>query len=490
MIEVALRKVLVRSVAAVREIRRRVSARRPARPIVLLGLAAACRGPAPAERGALALTHARVFDGTGAPILDDRTILIDSGRIAAVGPSRDIAVPAGARIMDLAGQVVMPGMVDMHYHITTGAMRYRRDSAGTLDSTYDRRLAERLLRVALAHGITTIRDPGASPLEPALALRAAVDSGRVLGPRIFTAGPIISSPGLSEDEVRAAVRVQAAAGVDYIKLYSGIGPAVLAAAVDEAHRHGLKAIGHLQRTSWTEAARAGIDFLTHGGNWHEAYVRPDRRAAYEELGGTMRARIAWLEWLDVDGPAVDSMVQALREHRVSVDPTLVAYHTKFWWRDSIYQRDPDASLVPEVLENWRVLGMPTRDWTAAEFDRAQAAWPRMLALVRRLHDAGILLTTGSDLASPWVIPGTALHQELGLLETAGIPRSDVLRMATHDGAAALGIERESGTVQPGKRADLLVLEGDPVAAIANTRRIRYVFLNGVAHRPDELLAER
>jgi hypothetical protein len=388
--------------------------------------------------------------------------------------------------MDLTGQVVMPGLVDMHYHVTTGAMRYRRDAAGRLDSTYDRRLAERLLEVALAHGITTIRDPGASPLEDPIALREAVDSGQVLGPRMFTAGPIISDPGLSPEQLRREIRAQADAGVDFIKLYSGIRPDQLRLAVDEAHARRLPVIGHLQRTSWTEAALAGIDFLTHGGNWHEAYVLPARRSAYEKLGGTMWARISWLEWLDLDGPAVDSMILALRAHRVSVDPTLVAYHTKFWWRDSIYQRDPDVALVPEVLENWRVIGMPTKDWTAEEFDRAQAAWPKMLALVARMQHESVRLTTGSDLASPWVIPGVALHQELALLVSAGIAPVEVLRMATRNGAEALGLLGESGTVEAGKRADLLVLDADPLRDIRNTRRIRYVVLSGRIFRPDEL----
>ena len=258
-------------------------------------------------------------------------------------------------------------------------------------------------------------------------------------------------------------------------------------AVDEAHRRRLRVIGHLQRTSWTEAAQAGIDFLTHGGNWHPAYLRPDRRVEYEKLGGSMRARIAWLEWLDVDGPAVDSLIQALRERRVSVDPTLVAYHTKFWWRDSVYQRDPDVALVPEVLENWKVLGMPTGNWSRAEFDRAQAAWPRMLALVRRFYREGVHLTVGSDLASPWVIPGIAFHQELALLESAGIPRSEVLRLATRNGAEALGIDRETGTVEVGKRADLVVLERDPLRSLDNTRRILYVIVGGKMFQPEELL---
>ena len=451
-------------------------------------LGAGCRSSAPVEPGLVALTHARVLDGTGSLPREDVTILIRDGRIAQLTASTS-AAPAGARVLDLGGRSVTPGFTDMHYHVTTGAMRYRRDSAGNLDSIYDRHLAERLLRVALAYGITTIRDPGASPLEPALALRAAVDSGRVVGPRIFTAGPIISNPRLSEDEMRAEIRRQAAARVDFVKLYAGIGPQLMRVAVDEAHRQKLRIIGHLQRTSWTEAALAGMDFITHAGNWHEAYLPADRRAAFAELGGGMRARIAWLEWLDLDGAAVDSMVGLLRERKVSLDPTLVAYHTKFWWRDSVYQRDPDVALVPELQENWRVLGMPTADWTGEEFDRAQAAWPRLLALVRRLHREGVQLTVGSDLASPWVIPGVALHQELALLESAGLARSDVLSMATKNGAEALGIADQAGTIEVGKRADLVVLEGDPLAEIGNTRRIAYVVLGGVVYRPAELLAE-
>ena len=187
---------------------------------------------------------------------------------------------------------------------------------------------------------------------------------------------------------------------------------------------------------------------------------------------------------------MDTMIQALREHRVSVDPTLVAYHTKFWWRDSIYQLDPDVALVPELVENWRVLGMHTSDWTAEEFDRAQAAWPSMLALVGRMQREGVHLTTGSDLASPWVIPGVALHQELALLVSAGVTPAEVLRMATRNGAEALGLLAESGTVEPGKRADLVVLEADPLRDIRNIRRIRYVVLGGRMFRPDELLAAR
>ena len=323
----------------------------------------------------VALMHATVIDGRGGPALPDATIIIDSGRIAAVGPTATVVLPPHVRTIDLAGRVVTPGFIDMHYHVTTAAMRYHRTAAGALDSTYDRSLAERLLKVALSRGITTIRDPGASPVTEAVSLRNDVRNGRIPGPRIFTAGSILSSPRLSADEIRGSVRDQSKAGIDYIKLYAGITLPQLRVAVEEAHRHGLKVIGHLQRTSWTDAALSGIDFITHGGNWHDRYLPPFRRESYAALGGGMRARIAWLEWLEVDGPAVDTMIRALSEHGVSIDPTLVAYHTKFWWRDCLYQNDPDSALVPEVLANWRVLGMPTADWAPGEFSRAQRAGP-------------------------------------------------------------------------------------------------------------------
>lgn len=315
----------------------------------------------------LALTNATLIDGTGKRARTGMTLLIASGRVSRLGSTEAVPIPPGSRVLDLRGLYVTPGFIDMHYHVTTSAMRYRRDSAGTLDSIYDRAVAERLLRVALARGITTIRDPTTSPSDLAVALRNDIRSGRVLGPRKFTAGEFLSRPTMTEPEIRGAIRAQAARGVDYIKLYAGFQPTQVAIAVDEAHRHGLKVIGHLQRTSWTEGANAGIDFITHGGSWHEDYVRTDRRNTYDSLPPDMRTRSWWLEWLDVKGGAVHSMVRALAEHRVSVDPTLVAYHTKFWWRDSLYQHDPDSALVPEVLNNWRVLGMHTNYWAQGGF---------------------------------------------------------------------------------------------------------------------------
>jgi imidazolonepropionase-like amidohydrolase len=417
------------------------------------------------------------------------TLLVQNGRIAAIGPSAQIHIPPGTRTLDLSGGVVTPGYIDTHYHVTTGAMRYRRHAAGGLDSSYDRALAERLLRVALAYGITTIRDPGASPLEAALALREDIRSGQVLGPWLLTAGPILSGWNTPDSTIRASIRAQAAAGVDYIKVYSSFSAHQVRVAIEEAHRHGLKVIGHLQRASWTEAARAGIDFIAHGAPWHESYLPVQRRKAFLAIRD-MRQRIAWYEGLDLASPAIDTLARELVAHGVSVEPTLIAYHTKFWWADSIYQRDPDVALVPEEVDNWRAIGMHTAEWSDSDFDRVQRAWPKQLAFVRLLYDRGVLLTAGSDVASPWVIPGVGYHQELAHLVSTGLTPAQVLRIATRNGARAIGHDGEIGTLEPGKRADLVVLRGDPTTDIANTRRIAWVMHDGVLHRPEDLLRQR
>jgi imidazolonepropionase-like amidohydrolase len=191
--------------------------------------------------------------------------------------------------------------------------------------------------------------------------------------------------------------------------------------------------------------------------------------------------------MDPTGAPVDTMLRELVRHHVSVDPTLVAYHTKFWWSDSLYQRHPERAIVPELVANWEVLGMPTAGMTADEFRRARAAWRRQLALVRRMHDAGVLLTAGSDVASPWVIPGVAFHQELALLQSAGLSNRDVLAIGTTNGARALGIDADVGIVAPGMRADLVVLDRDPLRDIGATRSIRFVVKDGVLHEPSRLL---
>ncbi|MHB1328957.1 MAG: amidohydrolase family protein, partial [Gemmatimonadales bacterium] len=355
------------------------------------------------------------------------------------------------------------------------------------------------LRTLLAFGVTTVRDPGA-PAELAVAVRDSVARGELLGPRILTAGDIIDQvvfPGLAEtvrtpDEVRAAVRRQAGVGVDYIKLYTSLDPASLAAGIDEAHRAGKKVIGHLFATSWTEAAGLGIDYLVHSFPLSPKLLTPERRAAWRaSMVRNAGFMFQWHEFYDPESAEADSMIRALVARRIPHDPTLAIFEAIAWGDSARVIDNPDlAHAHPVLLENWRKTFTLSAGFTPEDFDRAQRTWPLVRRFVKQLHDRGVLLTAGSDASNPWVPAGPSLHRELELLVDAGIPPREVLRMATRNGAEALGLLDQTGTVEVGKRADLVLLEADPEASIANTRAIAWVMQGGQRWSPDELLAGR
>lgn len=439
---------------------------------------------------ALALRGATLLDGTGAPPLSDAVVVIQGDRIAAVGRRGDVAIPRGARVEDVTGRYLLPGFIDHHAHALVPTCLPTPSG-----SAFDWTLSTEMMGALLRFGITTVRSP-ATPTVLGVALRDSIAAGRVRGPRLFVSGEFLNGAALTPDAVRDSVRAQAALGVDYVKLYAGLTPEAVRAGIEEAHAHGLRAIGHLQRTSWTEAARMGIDYLTHATSWSEEFLAPEARQQYREVQeeqGWMRARLDWLELLDPEGPQADSIIALLAARRIPVDPTLVAYDTKFSYDAAggrpyapRYRENPNRDAVPGLRALWEACGGSTDDWTAGDFARAEAAWPNLLALVRRYHEGGVLLTTGTDLTNPWVIPGESLHQELELLVQAGIPAADVLRMATRNGAEALGLLDMTGTVEAGKWADLVLLRSDPLADISSTRDIEWVMQAGARYRPGRL----
>jgi imidazolonepropionase-like amidohydrolase/predicted esterase len=427
----------------------------------------------------LVLRGVTVIDGTGRPPSADRDVVIVGERIAGVHASADRVYPSGARVLDLPGRYVIPGLIDTHAHVTV--LFFEREGDGTTRTEYRRDLSERVLRLLLAHGVTTVRNPSA-PADAGVALRDDVARGLLAGPRILTSGEHLNDPRATPDELRAEVRRQAEAGVDMVKVYSGLRPAQVAAAIDEAHRLGLPVVGHLQNTSWAEAARLGIDAITHGASWATPDLPPERRSEYRQ---SMLGRLDWLEWLDLDGPELAATIRELAQRGIPVDPTLITYHTKFFGDDPRWTEHPDQALVPEIAARWREGRTFVADWTPDHFARARGLWPKMQALVRRYHEGGVLLAAGSDLPNAWTIPGVSLHEEMELLVDAGIPAPEVIRIATRNGAAALGLLDELGTVEVGKRADLLVLSADPLADIRNTRSIEAVIQGGEVLDPAE-----
>ena len=426
----------------------------------------------------IVLHDVTIIDGTGAAPRPHTDVVVARGRIARIGDAASLVHPAGARVIDAAGRFLIPGLIDMHAHIAGDVMNEK----GEPGDRWNRQVALVFLRDFQRFGVTTIRDPGAI-MADALLLRRLLREGEVDGPQLFTAGRILNAsdfkaPGFQpvhdQAQVRDEIRWQATSGVDVIKIYSSMTPELSAAAIDEGHRRGLPVIGHLQKTTWTEAARLGIDGLEHAAPWSAAYVKASER---EAMPNSMFGRVYWLEHLD--DAAIDEMLRELVAHHVVVDPTLMAtMQTKFWSNDKRWTENPDLQYVPESVRKGWAAGAFTKEWTPEMFAEARKSWPILLGLVKKMYDRGVQLVVGTDTPTPWIVPGASVHDEMTLLAEAGIPPIEILRMATSNAARALRQEREFGAIREGLRADLVLLAKDPTASIANTRAIEMVIQNG------------
>jgi imidazolonepropionase-like amidohydrolase len=304
----------------------------------------------------------------------------------------------------------------------------------------------------LTHGITTIRNPG-GPTEQSVALRDNVSEGRIVGPQIFTAGQLLNTPQIpvpfvekrvqTEQDVRQEVHTQVVAGVDYIKLYVGLTPDLVKAAIDEAHFYGKKVIGHLYMTSWTDAANLGIDALTHGVPVSQFLLSEADQQKFLEAGDHPFNHFLWLDLVDLNGPEIGEMIDALVNNNIPVDPTLDIY-------EEMIKGEPQYKYL----------------------------WPKVSQLTKMLYDNGVTILSGTDIPNFDLVPGASLHHELEILIEAGIPPLEVIKIATKNGAQALGIEEDVGTIEPGKQADMIILSDNPVDEISNTKKIEAVINNG------------
>ena len=220
--------------------------------------------------------------------------------------------------------------------------------------------------------------------------------------------------------MREEIRYQKSVGVDFIKVYGAMPPELVKVAIEEAHALELPVVGtsrsdKLERGGGTRhrLRRASLGVVVGRDRAFVTRAHPNERGLLE--------RVAWLERLDPKSEAVRAMAKALAEHHVAVDPTLIAMHTKFWGNDARYLKRPQLALMPEVFRAGWPKGSFTADWKPADYERAQKAWPKLLAYVKTIHDAGARLTIGTDTPTPWIIPGDSFHEEMKLLTEAGIP---------------------------------------------------------------------
>lgn len=439
-------------------------------------------------QSALLIRDVTVIDGTGAAPSGPLSVSIVDGRIAAIGVASEVRGEPGARVIDGSGRYLIPGLIDAHAHVTMGPVRI--DTSGPVPAMRlepDPAVTESSFELLLEHGVTTIRDPGGDT-ERLVSLREAIEDGERTGPRMRVAGAVIDQTpfeGLTEQftdeaELRAIIRSHAEAGVDFVKLYVTMTPELMEAAVEEAHAAGVGTIAHTLMISWTDAARLGLDAIVHILPGNPGLLPEESRERYiQDMATGTQFMATWFEYVDLDSPIIDEMIDALVEHGVTVDPTLVMWETIVRGDDPEVIESPWLDRVPaSMLENWRTTFHMNPGWQPADFERARAAFPKALELTRRLHEAGVMLTAGTDANNPWVVPGVSLHRELELLVEAGIPPLEVLTIATRNGAAVIGLLDQIGTVQEGKVADLLLLSEDPSRDISATRSIVEVIQGG------------
>jgi len=425
----------------------------------------------------IALTNVRVIDGTGAPARERQTIVVSGGRIAAMGDTGSTTPPADARIFDLTGRSIMPGLVMLHEHL------YYPTSAN-LDAPMD----ESFVRLYLAAGVTTIRTAGTFNGVMDVRYAKAIEAGAVAGPAIDVTAPYlngpVSSPSMQMSQLadaadaRRQVAYWAEMGATSFKAYTSITRAELAAAIDEVHRRGLKITGHLCSVTYAEAIDLGIDNLEHGFAVATDFVSNKRPDACPARNAGERAIAA----LDPGGAPFQALVKKLVDRGVTLTSTLPVLESYTPGRPMPRALDV---LLPDLRERVEAIhAQVSQDRTSLD----ASLFPKEMALERAFARAGGMLVAGTDPTGyGGVIPGAGNIREIELLVEAGFTPVEAIRIATLNGAQYLGRDGQIGSLAAGKQADMVVVTGDPSTNIAAAGNVETVFKKGVGYSPVRLV---
>ncbi len=451
-------------------------------PGIRLGAAIALLTCAALAQGQdLAITHVTVIDTEAGRAQRDMTVLISGDHIAAVAESRRLQPPRGARTVDGQGKFLIPGLWDMHVHMLATWDRAAIDSAAWTFYAPN----------FIANGVTGVRGMWDS-LPTVQKLRAEIASGRVAGPRVVTSGNMLdgdppSVPGAiacaDAQRGRAAVDQMKREGSDFVKVYSGLSRDAYFAIADQSRKAGLPFAGHVPNSvTAAEASDAGQKSIEHLlGVFVSCSSRESEFAgSVANFGAPLRAAAE-----SYDSRKAAALFARFVKNGTWQTPTLAALRSAAYFGDAGYMKDDRLSqLPPVILEFWKAGGM---GMSAADDPPARRRqFDRELTLVGAMQKAGVKILAGTDTPSPYVFPGTSLHDELELLVKAGLTPLQALQAATLRPAEYLGMEARLGTIAPGKLADLVLLSDDPLVDIANTRRIEAVIQNGRLYQKPDL----
>ena len=421
--------------------------------------------PQPSADYDLAVRHVRVVHGTG-QVTPRATIFVSSGRVARIDTTAAADRVTARREIVAAGRTLIPGLIDAHVHVEPWA-----------------------LPLFLRYGVTSVRDVHNAPAAVFPLTREDVPSR----PRVVAAGAMLDGPGsfwpnavIVPDvaSVREAVRRQIDQGAGVIKVYTRLPASLTAAVVREANARGVPVAAHLGRTTAVEAATAGVTSIEHlSGVADAASADRDRmRRSHDDfLGGWTAFE---LEWLSVTPAALDTVSRQMIDRGVTIVPTLALHEAFSRLADADLLRDPALADVPaETLQAWAPSDIMGRaHWTPATLAQFKIVLPRLQRFVKRYAELGGRVVAGTDTAQQFVVPGASLHRELELYVAGGLSPAAALRSATADAAHLLGISSRAGTVEVGKDADMVVVDGDPLTDIRAARRILNVIRLGVVVR--------
>jgi imidazolonepropionase-like amidohydrolase len=415
--------------------------------------------------GVLVFRNANLFDAEHARMIPHTTVVISGNRIQAVGPDQTTPVPAGAQVIDAAGKSLLPGLWDMHVHVSPGT-----------DGIFH-----------IAAGVTTARDMG-NDTTTVLDLQKKFGDGSLIGPRLVLAG-LIDAPGpyqvptgvlaSTDAEVRRAVNRYADLGFEQIKVYSSMKPELVPAIIEEAHRRGLRVSGHVPAFMTAEqVVRLGFDEVQHVNfvmlNFMDSVKDTRSMSRFTAVARDGAA-------LDFSSPRVKSFLALLKERHTVIDPTVGTFEDMFIGRAG--QMSPSLGMVADrfpsqVRRSLFSGGLPV---PVGMDQRYRDSYAAMVRMVGELYRAGIPLVAGTD-----AMPGFALHRELELWVRAGIPPAEVLRRVTLGAAQVMKHDDTRGTIAPGKFADVILVDGDPATNISDIRKVELVVKDGVIYRSAEL----
>lgn len=404
----------------------------------------------------VAFTNVRVFDSKSGKVIEGQTVVVEGGKIARIGKAKSITPPTNAKVIDGAGKMLLPGLWDNHAHYSMSQGLYH-----------------------LAGGVTNIKDMANDFDLPEI--KKKVDTDILLGPDISLmsgfidfAGPYAGPTGKlikTLDEGIAAVNFYADRGYQQIKLYSSIPVEWVKPLAAEAHKRGLKVVGHIPSFMTAErAVNDGYDQIIHMNMVMLNFMGDtiDTRSMGRFIKVGERAKD-----INVNGPEVKRFVKLLKDKNIIVDPTLAIFEGMFYNEPGKlaagYQ--PVLSMFPpEFRRGLYTGGLPTMKGHEATY---KASFDNMLRMLKVLHSSGVTFLPGTD-----DFPGFALHRELELYSKAGVPNKEVLQKATLISARVAGKENEVGSVEVGKKANLILVVGDPVKNISDIRHVEYTMKGG------------